>query len=180
MLSFLYSLWFLASQSQVLSQPGRPLRHRLLEMLFLLMQLNACRSRFPMPLILNMHFWVFSPFFEHWQAARSHILHHASCPQSFLWQYYPCNMAKAESVGVIWCLIIWITYSALLCFLHGFHLWLEKSKIRKKSEEVIDVSMLVWIMITHNVNIRVHLWASSFSTLYLNSGQYSCSGPHGC
>lgn len=60
-LSFLCSLWYLASQSQVLSQPSRPLKHRLLEMLFLLMQLNACHFRFPIPLILKMHFWVFSP-----------------------------------------------------------------------------------------------------------------------
>lgn len=30
-------------------------------MLFLLMQLNPCHFRFPMPLILIVHFWVFSP-----------------------------------------------------------------------------------------------------------------------
>lgn len=62
-LSFLYSLWYLASRSQVLCQPSRPLKHSLLEMLFLLMQLNACHFRFPTPLILNMGFWVFSPLF---------------------------------------------------------------------------------------------------------------------
>lgn len=32
-------------------------------------------------------------------------------------------------------------------------------KNRKTSKQVINVSMLVWIMITHNINIRVHLWA---------------------
>ena len=46
----------------------------------------------------------------------------------------------------------------ILChfvLLHGFHLW---AVVEKKKE--IYVSMLVWMKIAHNINIRVSLWTS--------------------
>lgn len=77
-------------------------------MFFLLIQLNSWHFKFPMPLILNGIFWVF-PSFAYWQAAKKRILHRASCSQFFLWQYYPRNMPKTESMWIIRCIITWIT-----------------------------------------------------------------------
>lgn len=64
--------------------------------------------------------------------------------------------------------IIWLLLcSPLLCSSSWFAFVNYHLKNRKKSKQVMNVSMLGWIMITHNVNTRVLLWASSLFHIIL-------------